>query len=453
MHSKRAKDQTIIMNKLPLIIKREYLTRVKKRSFILTTLLMPLGIAAFYLIVALMVMYQSDESFNIAVLDRGEILENFEQDSIGNIALIRASQDLVTLKDNMEALKYDGILEVPALESAYDKKLTVFFYSEDSPSLEVQERLRSWMKDHITTYKTQRLELDSVKLAALKTRVAFDPKPIDESEEDTSSTMSSVIAAGIASVLTMIMLLIITIYGNMVMQGVMEEKTNRIVEVMISSVRPFQLMLGKITGIGLVGLTQLAIWAILIPLVTMIVGAVMGLSGAEMPAANMPANTEDMAEGMEMVQQVLVELQNQNWALMIPSFFIFFLAGYFMYAALFAAIGSAIGDDLSESQALTLPITIPIILASYITFFVVIRAPDSSLAVWSSLFPLFSPLVMPARMAFEPPIWQVLLSLVLLIGTCIFLVWLAGRIYRVGILLYGKKYNFMQMMRWVFYNN
>lgn len=441
------------MNKLPLIIKREYLTRVKKRSFILTTLLMPIGLAVFYGVVIMMVMYQSDESFNVAVLDRGEILENFELDSIGNISLVRASQDLVTLKNNMEALKYDGILEVPALGSAYDKKLTVFFYSEDSPSIEMQERIRSWLKDHITSYKTQRLELDSVKLAALKTRVSIDPKPIDESQEDTSSSMSSVIAAGIASAMTMIMLLIITIYGNMVMQGVMEEKTNRIVEVIISSVRPFQLMLGKITGIGLVGLTQLTIWAILIPLVMMLVGLVAGLNGAEMPTTNLPANTEGMEVGMEMMQQVFVELQNQNWALMIPSFFVFFLAGYFMYASLFAAIGSAIGDDLAESQALTLPITIPIILASYITFFVVIRAPDSSVAVWSSLFPLFSPLVMPARMAFNPPLWQVLLSLVLLIGTCLFLVWLAGRIYRVGILLYGKKYNFMQMMKWVFYSD
>ena len=444
------------MNKLPLIIKREYLTRVMKRSFWLTTLLVPLGIMLLYGVVALMVLYQSDESVNIAVLDRGEILENFENDSLGNINLIRASQDLVTLKDNMEALNYDGVLEIPALGSAYDKKLTVFYYADDKPSLEVQERVRSWIRDHVRTYKQGQLELDSVKLAALKTKIAIDPKPIDETEEDTSSTMSSAIAAMIASVLTMIMLLVITIYGNMVMQGVMEEKTNRIVEVIISSVRPFQLMLGKIVGIGLVGLTQIGIWALLIPIVSLVAGLALGISGGDpVASANLPQDLDPAIaeEGMAMVQQVLVELSNMNWALMIPSFMLFFLGGYFMYASLFAAVGSAIGDDIAESQALTVPITIPIILASYMTFFVVIRAPDSSLSVAASMFPLFSPLVMPARMAFDPPIWQVLLSLVLLIATCLALVWLAGRIYRVGILLYGKKYNFLQMMKWVFYKD
>lgn len=445
------------MNTLSLIIKREYLTRVMKRSFWLTTLLVPLGIALLYGVVILMVLYQSDESVNVAVIDRGEVLQDFELDSLGSINLIRASQDLVALKDNMEALNYDGILEIPVLGSAYDKKLTVFYYSEDKPSLELQERVRTWIRDRIRTYKQGQLELDSIKLAALNTRVSIDPKPIDESVEDTSSSMSSVVAAMIASVLTMIMLLVITIYGNMVMQGVMEEKTNRIVEVIISSVRPFQLMLGKIIGIGLVGLTQIGIWALLIPVVSLLASLAFGISGADpMAAANLPDAAEVAAnseEGMEMVQQVLVELGNMNWALMIPSFVIFFLGGYFMYASLFAAVGSAIGDDIAESQALTLPITLPIILASYLTFFVVIRAPDSSVAVASSLFPLFSPLVMPARMAFDPPAWQVILSLVLLIATCLALVWLAGRIYRVGILLYGKKYGFGQMMKWVFYRD
>ncbi|HRI62332.1 MAG TPA: ABC transporter permease, partial [Saprospiraceae bacterium] len=235
---------------------------------------------------------------------------------------------------------------------------------------------------------------------------------------------------------------------------VMEEKTNRIVEVMMSSVRPFDLMLGKILGAGAVGLTQVVAWIILSGAVLFIVPFFVGgidpaqMQGPMSPGAGaMP--DPDVMEGEAF--KFMAEISKQNWPLIIFSFIIFFLGGYFIYASLFAAIGSAMGDDMGEGQSLTLPVMIPIILAFYITAFAGMRNPDSGLMVFASMFPLFSPIVMPFRMAFSPPWWQIALSLLLVVASAFFFVWLAGRIYRVGILLYGKKVTFKEIGKWMFY--
>jgi ABC-2 type transport system permease protein len=232
----------------------------------------------------------------------------------------------------------------------------------------------------------------------------------------------------------------------------MEEKTNRIVEVMMSSVRPFQLMLGKIIGAGAVGLTQVVAWIVLSGAVMFVVPLLVDVDPQAMQppvTAGQPQIDPEMAQGEAF--RVFSELGKQNWTLLVGSFVIFFLGGYFIYSSMFAAIGSAMGDDYGEGQALVLPVTIPIILAFYIVAFVGIRNPDSGLMVFASMFPLFSPIVMPFRMAFSPPMWQIILSLVLTIGAAFFFVWMAGRIYRVGILLYGKKVSFKEIGKWLFY--
>ncbi len=442
------------MSNLSLIIKREYLVRVRKRAFILTTLLTPIGIALFYGIVILMVMYRGDEALKIAVLDEGSLI-HISSDSTNNLVFHKETTDLASLRNTLSEKGYDGVLQIPAIDDPYSERLALNYYSDKTPSIEVKSSIENWVEDFVENYKMQALELDSKKLAALNTNISIDPQPLDDRTEDTASSMSSEIGAGIAFTMGMLMFFVISIYGGMVMRGVMEEKTNRIVEVMISSVKPFDLMLGKIIGIGLVGLTQMLIWLIFIPLVLFVLSVAFGLSGTEMPTdMNMPnaAATEfSNPNNLDAINQVYEEVMSQNWALIIPSILIFFLGGYFMYSSLFAAVGSAIGDDLGESQSLTLPIMLPVILAFYLTIFIVVRSPDSSISVWSSLFPLFSPIVMPGRMAFDPPIWQVLLSLVLLIATSIFFVWLSARIYRVGILLYGKKNNFREIWKWMFY--
>lgn len=445
------------MSKLGLIIRREYLVRVRKLSFILTTLLTPLGIALFYGIIILMVLYQGDEVLKIAVVDDAGITDTLQTDSVGNIVFYAVNQDVDDLRSDLKTSSYDAILVIPSLTDPYVSSVDFDYFSEKTPSFDTQLVIEKWLENHVEDYKMQALGIEKSKLKALKTKLSIDPKPIEETSKDTASSIRAQVGAGIASMMSIFLFFIITMYGSMVMRGVMEEKMSRIVEVMVSSVRPFELMLGKIIGIGLVGLTQIVIWVVLIGLITLVTGIFFGVSMLEMNdiSSNLPNSAVGMAStaDMETAQLVLAEIQRQKWGLIIPALLLFFLGGYFMYASLFAAVASAIGDDLGESQSLTFPIMLPVILAFYLTIFIVVRSPNSTISVWASLFPLFSPIVMPARMAFDPPIWQVLLSLVLMIATTIFFVWLSGRIYRVGILLYGKKASFKEIWKWTFYKN
>jgi ABC-2 type transport system permease protein len=439
------------MEKLWLIVRREYLTRVKKRSFILATILTPLAFALFFIIVGFIFSYESDESQHIAVLDQaGIVSEGTQLADANSLRFTLEDQSLQELRANFDESDYDGILLIPPIKNLYAKSYTLYFYSEKNPSLDTEGQIKSQISRRIRDYKIDSLHLDRKQLEALESSVDLDPEPIDE-DGDNASKISGAIGAGIGSVMGIIMYMAVFIYGMMVMRSVMEEKSNRIVEVMISSVRPFQLMLGKIIGVGGVGLTQLAIWAILIPLISMLVNLIFGFDAAEMntPAAGAEIDTEEI-QGL--IMQGMVELRAQNWWLILPLFIFYFLGGYFLYASLFAAVGSAMGDDYGEGQSLTIPITIPVIIAFYIMFKAV-ESPHSSLSVWSSIFPLFSPIVMPARLAFDPVWWQLVLSVVILAATSIFFVWLSGRIYRIGILMYGKKVTFKEIGKWLFYRD
>lgn len=436
------------MNKLGLIIKREYLTRVTRKSFILATLLTPLAFALFFVVVGFIFDYESDESQQIAIIDEGNIFNGVIKDE-GNMYFEFVDVPLETLREKFGEYDYDGILRIPAVENMLSTRLTVYYYSEKQPTLEVEGSIKNKIADRLRDYKIESLQLDKAQLDALNMRVELDPEPLSDQGSDATS-LTSAIAAGIGSMMGLIMYFTVFIYGMMVMRSVMEEKTNRIVEVIISSVRPFQLMLGKIIGVGAVGLTQVAIWAILIPLIMMVVNLFFNFDAPTMPDASLEnINPDDMQAQIGLAMQ---ELSGQNWWLILPLFLIFFLGGYFLYASLFAAVGSAMGDDIGEGQSLTLPITIPVILAFYIMM-VSVQSPNSSLAVWSSLFPLFSPIVMPARLAFDPPMWEIVLSVVLLIAAAIFFVWLSGRIYRVGILMYGKKVSIKELGKWMFYRD
>jgi ABC-2 type transport system permease protein len=435
------------MNKLWLIIRREYLTRVTRRSFILATILTPLAFALFFVVVGFIFAYESDDSKRIAIIDEGDMLNNRIKDE-DNLFFKFVDTDLETLRSNFEEMDYDGILVIPKLKDILTRDHTIYYYSEKQPTLDIETLIKQRISNSIRDYKIDALNLKKEELDALNTRISLDPEPISDTGED-ASKLTGAIAAAIGGIMGMIMYMTVFIYGMMVMRSVMEEKTSRIVEVMISSVRPFQLMLGKIVGVGAVGLTQVAIWAILIPAVIFIVNLVFGFDTTSTMEMQANAPNVDPEEAEALAAQILAELQNQNWWAIFPLFIFYFLGGYFLYASLFAAVGSAMGDDLGEGQSLTIPITIPVILAFYIMF-VAIQAPNSSLAVGSSLFPLFSPIVMPARLAFGPPTWEVILSMLLLAGTSIFFVWLSGRIYRVGILMYGKKVTLKELGKWMF---
>jgi len=432
------------MDKILLIIKREYLTRVKKKSFLLATILTPLGIAAFMVVASFIFGYESDEAKRIAVVDQGGVITGGIKDE-KNIKFSQYSGTLEEARAEAVDGDFDGVLVIPEQSNLYTKDVQVEYYSEDGLTLDVEGVIRDRVRDYIRDYKAEQLGMDKRSLDALSFNTYVEPEPLIEGGEDTSK-ITGAIGAGIGTLMGFVMYLVIFIYGMMVMRSVQEEKTTRIVEVMISSVKPFQLMLGKIVGVGLVGMTQVLVWAILIPL---IVAGASFFFGIEPPQADASAaGGMNPEEAENMVLLAIQEIQNQNWWAILPLFLIYFLGGYFLYASLFAAVGSAMGEDQGESQALTIPITIPVVLAIYIMF-AVVQAPNSTLAMWSSQFPLFSPIVMPARLAFSPPFWEVALSITILIATSIFFIWLSARIYRAGILLYGKKIGFKEMGKWM----
>ena len=436
------------MEKLWLIIQREYLTRVKKRSFLLATFLTPVAFGLFFIIIGFIFSYDGGETLHVAVVDEGGILGSSLGKDEDHLYFHVVHQDLDDLKDNFEEGKYDGILVIPKITNLRSKRHKVYYYREKALGLEVRSGILQKVKRRIRDYKTQALNLDQEDIKSLNVDLDFQPEPIRPGQED-SSSMDAWIAAALGGMMGVIMYMTVFIYGMMVMRSVMEEKMNRIVEVMISSVKPFQLMMGKIIGVGAVGLTQVLIWAILIPTFSVLVSLVFGFDTSRTDMA-MSAAEVDPEEIEMMMALVMEELQAQRWAVILPLFIFYFLGGYFLYSSLFAAVGSAMSDDMGEGQALTIPITIPVVLAFYIMF-AAIRAPQSSLAVWSSIFPLFSPIVMPSRLAFDPPLWEVLVSMLTLALTSIFFVWLSGRIYRVGILMYGKKVSLRELGKWIFY--
>ena len=437
------------MNKLWLIVKREYLIRVRKKSFLITTILIPFIFGAFMVLPTYILSIQEDEVTKVAIIDEGDIMKKAIKDE-KDLYFSFHDKDLETMKEEVADGKYNGVLVIPKITKLDKKDFTLHYYSEGQLGLTTKLKLEQRIGNKIRDHKVAVSGMDQKELDNLKSQVNIDPEPIKEGGEDRSS-ITSLVLSSIGGILGMFMYMIILINGQQVMMGVMEEKTNRIVEVMISSVKPFQLMFGKILGIGAVTLTQVGIWAALCPLIFLGAQVFFGLDTSDMQmdmAANNSGLDEDEIQGMAL--KITNEIANVNWWLILPSFALYLLLGFIAYSSLYAAVGSAIGDDMGEAQKLTIPVIMPIII-SIMILFPAISAPNSTLAVWSSIFPLSSPFIMPARLAFNPPIWQIALSLILLIATTIFFVWLSGRIYRVGIFLYGKKITFGEMWKWLFY--
>ena len=440
------------MNKFWLIFQREYLTRVKKRTFILATILTPLGFGLLFFLSAYIQMYDGDAKRVFVIVDESHILN----DSIGT----KAGYDFRFSKRSMEEelaafnqKAITGLVYLPKNLDLNSLKIPVRIYTDDKLSFDVREDISRRLEKRFRDYKMLKSGLKESDLAALETDININTEPIKAANKDESS-LGAMITMGLSFFMGFVMYMTLMIYGMMVMRSVMEEKTNRIVEVMISSVKPFELMMGKIIGVAAVGLTQLIIWGILFAGIASAATLFLGADAMQ----NMAAHQQQMQIDPQMaaaaaqnvgIQNIMSEFGKIEWWFILPLFVFYFIGGYILYASLFAAVGSAIGDDTGEAQSLTLPITIPIILAIYIMIHAV-RQPDSSLSVFASIFPLFSPIVMPARLGFNPPMWQIAASVITLILSVIAFVWLAGRIYRVGILLYGQKLSFMQMAKWMF---
>ncbi len=447
------------MNKLWLIIKREYLVRVKKKSFIITTLLTPLGIGLLVVLSAYLTAKGGQASKKVLVKDDSGVFSEAKIES--KLYTYDFSKDpLEKLKEDYKIHTYDLLVYIPPFEDLTKTKHSVEYYSQEKLSIatieSIETKIGSAFKEYKITqsgidrniYDSFRMDIDLENGAAGKEEMAEGKS----SSEDTSTKLSILIGTLLGGLMGFIMYMVIFIYGSMVMRSVMEEKINRIVEVIISSVKPTQLMLGKVLGVGGVGLTQLAMWLILIPMVIMGAGLLVGggIDPAQLQEMSNQANVN--AEELNKFEfgNVLRELGNMNWGLIIPVFILFFFGGYFIYSSLFAAVGSAMGDDMGEGQQLMLPIMLPVILG-FIMLQGTLQNPNGGMAVFGSLFPLTSPIIMPSRLAFDPPLWQVGLSIILLVLSCWFFAWLAGRIYRVGILMYGKKITFKELGKWIMY--
>ncbi len=436
------------MSKLKLIIVREYLTRVKNKTFLLATFLAPLGMLLYFAVIALVFSYKSDDVKHVLVVDKtGAFSQVLQSNNL--LAFDFSTEEIKTLLGRFDSIGVNGILYLPK-PNVKSKDYTVYYYSHEPLDMAGSVMLQSALKKGLRKHKIKALDLDPQLIEMLNSSVSIDPEPVNEGEKDSGGVMAVGIATGIGTVIGMVMFMIVMVYGMMVMRSVMEEKVNRIVELIISSVKPIELMMGKIIGVGLVGLTQLGIWMLTVPLIMLIAQFFfmpkVDAATLEQVAGKGAADPEEITN---QVYELLQVVGDMNWWVILPLVILFFLGGYLLYSSLYAAVGSAIGEDMGEAQSLTLPISIPLILAFYIMFMAV-QAPNSTLAVVASLIPFFSPIVMPARLFFNPPAWQILLSIVLLLVTIYFMVWLSAKIYRVGILMYGKKTSLKEIAKWVF---
>jgi len=433
------------MRKIGLIIKREYITRVRKRSFILGTLLLPVGFALFFVVI-LFLSKLGEEKKVVAVVDQsGYFKRPFSDAKDGSLYFKYPG----TTDDQAEidALldQYDGVLLIPK-NLALNHPSGIKYISDRQMGLMAKSFIEKKIAEEIRDIKIDKYQLDKEVLAGLKVSVDISAVTRSAGEETRAHTG---LATALGYIMGFIIYIVLFVYGAMVMRGVMEEKSNRIVEVIVSSVRPFQLMMGKIIGIGAVGLTQFLLWFILIGGVNFVFA---GLFSADMSAMNELAMNPEMAAGSEGVDVALImnNISEIDFGPIILGMLFFFFGGYLLYGALFAAIGSASGDD-SDVQSMTFPVSLPIIVSIIIMMFVITQ-PDSQLAVWSSIIPLSSPIIMPARIPFGVPAWQMALSIISLLTGFLATTWLAAKIYRTGILMYGKKISLRELGKWVFYS-
>jgi ABC-2 type transport system permease protein len=442
------------VEKILLIVQREYITRVRKKSFIIMSILGPLLIAAIYIIPAWLAISGSDEKL-IQVVDESGYFAGKMKDT-DKIKFTYSQSPFSEVKENAQKDKsYDAWLHIPRFDLQNPQGISL--YSAKSLAMGVQHSVESALEREIEKIKLQQSGIDEQVLKSLKTNISIKSVTFDEGKEKDSNSMAAS-AIGMASGL--VMYFFIFLYGAQVMRGVIEEKTNRIVEIMISSVKPFQLMMGKILGLAAVGFTQFMIWLVLgygVAAGTSLFFDMKQTAPANMPMAQNAMTGLDAQQAAEVsntasgdaVSQFFESLGSFNIPLILFCFVFYFIFGYLLYAALFGAIGSAV-DSETDTQQFMLPVTVPLIL-SIVMMGPVISEPDGNIAFWMSIIPLTSPTIMMIRLPFIGFGWELLLSMVLLVLGFLGATWMAGRIYRVGILMYGKKVTFKEIGKWLFY--
>ena len=433
------------MSKIGIIIEREFNQRVRKRSFILTTIITPILLLGLMFAPVLIASLENGQAKEIAVIDSsGTVADRFIGDE--SVSFVKVDEPLDSVRKD-GADRYFGVLLIGA--DVFREPSDVKFYTFGPSTMSLERHIASQIAKIIEEDRLRAYDMDNLSeiLAEVKTDVKMQTFRLDDTGSQRRS--SSIAAMGAAYLLGFMIYMFVFTYGAMVMQGVIEEKSSKVLEIMVSSVKPFELMLGKILGIASVALTQFVIWMVFI--------AVTGLALMQFLLPDVAIQTSGMgmseaALGTVDVDAaaVLQSLTDIGFVMrIVGGFIIYFIGGYLLYAAFFAAIGSAV-DNVNDTQQLQLPVTIPLIL-SMVLLLGVMNEPNGDIAVWFSIIPFTSPIIMMARIPYGVPVWELVLSVVLLYGSFMFMVWVAGRIYRVGIFMYGKKPSLRELAKWINY--
>lgn len=440
------------MSILSLIIKREFIAKVRNKSFIVMTFLSPLLFVGMAVLIGYLANINKGEVKKIAVFDKGQF---FSKDDLKNDSKYEyhflSDMDFNLAKDTASQ-NYEALLYVPEVENKSELASKIEYLSDNSPSMDFIYHLEDVIADKITRLNIENLGVDYSVIEKSKAKANIHLAKF--SGEDSIKGLNG-IKVGVGFGFGYLIMMFIIIYGNFVMRSVIEEKSNRIIEIIVSSVKPFQLMMGKIIGNSLAGLLQLFIWAIVGVVLFFLASGFFGLElGSTTPSlaeidSQMDASTKsEVMQTLQLYfQKIVTELP---WITILISFVFYFVGGYFLYSSIYAAIGAAV-DNETDSQQFLMPIIMPLMLAVYIGFFTVMDDPHGSVAVVFSIIPFTSPIVMLMRIPFGVPIWQIILSIVLLFSTFLFIVWSAAKIYRVGILMYGKKPSWKELFKWLRY--
>jgi ABC-2 type transport system permease protein len=438
------------MSIISLIIQREFIAKVRNKSFIVMTFLSPLLFVGIAVFVGYLSSMKADTK-RVAIHDEtGLFVNEFKalnsKDGEYKYSDLSAI-DVKFLKDSITNESYEGLLYIPKVSNDKDLENKIQFISNESPSISFIENVQDVIAKKLTKDNFEKAKLDTlaIKKAQAKVNISLAKASGEESLKGLNE-----IKIAIGGAFGYLIMMFIVIYGNMVMRSVIEEKTNRIVEIIISSVKPFQLMMGKIIGTSLAGLLQFFIWAIIGLTMMVVASSLLGIETC--PATKLPPTIiQDAHQQFAGTAQMYIkELWGLPIATILISFVIYFIGGYFLYSSFYASIGAAV-DNETDSQQFLLPIIMPLILAVYIGFFTVINDPHGTIATVFSMIPLTSPIVMLMRIPFGVPLWQLVLSITILFGTFFFVVWFAAKIYRVGILMYGKKPTWKELYKWLKY--
>lgn len=448
------------LRNIKTIISREYLTRVKKKSFLITTFIVPVLFAAICILPSVILLMSKEKGKQIGVVDQSGIVMSYFENSESVTYTDYSAEPVDLMKSRMSELGLDALVVISPLDTVL-RTVSVASYSEKPLSVELKDRVQSRVNDAVEDYRLALYEIDDLKqiMEDVKADVSINTYVFDDSGEEKMTSFE--VPMVISMVLSMIIYMFVMMFSGMVMQSVIEEKASRVVEVLVSSVKATELMFGKIIGVACVALTQFFLWIVL---TLILVGGFSAFVGFDSLMGD-PAQTEQMMEmtaqmgGMDMQEMTEVMSQDEgmatvintlkdfNWGQMIFAFVIYFVLGYLLYASFFAAIGSAVENEADTNQ-LQMPLTVPLMLAFFVAIYA-FNAPDSSLVWWGSMIPFTSPIVMLARIPYGVPGWELALSVALLAVTFVACAWLSAKIYKIGILMFGKKSTFKDLWKWL----